>query len=169
MPNYMRSRVTMKGIAELPFYDEWGDLDFDKVIPTPKELLQGADKDGFMPLGEGMILRNWRREHWGTWSSSAWLQVVTSNRIVFETAWTPPIKLFQEVSRRYPDRGIFIEWADEVKTNHNVGCAKIINGEVVGRIDFETTSTCERKWEQLWRYGLPKNKYMVKNKARAKK
>lgn len=102
MPNYCQNKVTfthpdVEKLNELYFQfervgnnaDDEDGQPFQYLRPTPAELLTG---DGWY---------NWRVDHWGTkWDATyAWgieLDIGTKTLTVnFNTAWSPPIALYQ--------------------------------------------------------------------------
>lgn len=56
---------------------------------------------------------NWCCENWGTKWNACNLATYNTNDISFETAWSYPAGIFNELGRRYPDRKIEIWYADE--------------------------------------------------------
>jgi hypothetical protein len=68
-------------------------LDFQKIIPMPKELENTAS-----PSDEPNWY-DWRNEHWGTRSNSYEGQV-TDEGIGFNTAWSPPIPAIVELAKQ---------------------------------------------------------------------
>lgn len=107
MPNYTHHRLTITGagdeldrfMAECFTQDKELYLDFTKLIPSP----EGADRD-------------WAREHWGTASCACFTRVTRleggSIKLSFDTAWSPPTRIFEEIAKRFPSltiEGVFFD------------------------------------------------------------
>ena len=70
----------------------------------------------------------WSIENWGTkWNAGA--TVVDSDVIEFQTAWSTPIPVFVELSKRLKDVAITVDYADKDIVS-NCGTLEILNGEV---------------------------------------
>lgn len=77
---------------------------------------------------------DWRLIHWGVkWNAleSYILENENVRGIQFETAWSPPLEVIEEMSRKFSDIPITIEWADEVF------------GNTCGRIRYEDGNLLE--------------------------
>ena len=71
---------------------------------------------------------DWSIENWGTkWNACA--TVVDSDAIEFQTAWSTPIPVFVELSKRLKDITITVDYADE-DIGSNCGTLEILNGAV---------------------------------------
>lgn len=71
---------------------------------------------------------DWSCANWGTkWNACD--TVVDFNVIEFETAWSTPLPVFVELSKRLKDISIIIHYADE-DIGSNCGSLVIVNGEV---------------------------------------
>lgn len=65
----------------------------------------------------------WRVAHWGTkWD--AYDIVPCGNIIEFNTAWSAPVPVIQELAKKFPDVGFTLEWADE-DCGYNTGSIKL--------------------------------------------
>lgn len=70
----------------------------------------------------------WSIENWGTkWNG--YDTVVDSDVIEFQTAWSTPVPVFVELSKRLKDIPVTVEYADE-DIGSNCGSLVIVNGEV---------------------------------------
>lgn len=70
----------------------------------------------------------WSIKHWGTkWNG--YETVVDCGAIQFETAWSTPVPVFVELSKRLKDTSIIVHYADE-DIGSNCGSLVILNGEV---------------------------------------
>lgn len=71
---------------------------------------------------------DWSCANWGTkWNACD--TVVDFNVIEFETAWSTPVPVFVELSKRLKDISIIVHYADE-DIGSNCGSLVIVNGEV---------------------------------------
>lgn len=71
---------------------------------------------------------DWCIENWGTkWNAGD--TVVDSDVIEFQTAWSTPVPVFVELSKRLKDTSIIVHYADE-DIGSNCGSLVIVNGEV---------------------------------------
>lgn len=71
---------------------------------------------------------DWSCANWGTkWNACD--TVVDFNVIEFETAWSTPLPVFVELSKRLKDKVITVHYADE-DIGSNCGTLEILNGEV---------------------------------------
>ena len=70
----------------------------------------------------------WSIKHWGTkWNG--YETVVDCGVIQFQTAWSTPVPVFVELSKRLKDKVITVHYADE-DIGSNCGTLEILNGEV---------------------------------------
>lgn len=70
----------------------------------------------------------WSIKHWGTkWN--AYDEVIDDNVIEFSTAWSTPLPVLVEVSKRLKNVEINVDYADE-DIGSNCGTLEILNGEV---------------------------------------
>ena len=71
---------------------------------------------------------DWSIENWGTkWNACD--SITDYDNIEFETAWSTPIPIFVELSKRMKDVVITVDYADE-DIGSNCGTLEILNGEV---------------------------------------
>ena len=71
---------------------------------------------------------DWSIVNWGTkWNAG--YTVVDSDAIEFQTAWSTPIPVFVELSKRLKDITITVDYADE-DIGSNCGTLEILNGAV---------------------------------------
>lgn len=75
---------------------------------------------------------SWRTNHWDTkWNcysinADNW---DSENTIVFQTAWSTPLAIFEELSRKFPDLSISVRYYDE-DFGSNVGEFTLCGGEM---------------------------------------
>ena len=89
---------------------------------------------------------DWSIENWGTkWNAGD--TVVYSDVIEFQTAWSTPIPVFVELSKRLKDTTIAVDYADE-DIGSNCGTLEFFNGQM---LQFEPENP--RKFAcDLWGY-----------------
>ena len=153
MPNYTFNKLTLRGSSsEVARFmddnkseetDEIGSpvpLSFEKLVPTPPEMLESND------------WYNWRLENWGTkWdaldvhiplrcnqfgASSRWSEV--PNVLEFNTAWSPPVPWVVAVSEKYD-----LEFMLEYEGDDFSGYVIVKNGHVTKEEDLSNVLTKE--------------------------
>lgn len=124
MPNHITNIITIKGTKEnvdkvLKFVkSEDRDFDFEKIKPSPKEMLRGAlsqeDREKY-PLN----WYDWNLENWGTkWN--AYDVKIDDNKIYFDTAWSTPEPIILKMQEMFQEVDIECIFADEDR-GYNVG------------------------------------------------
>lgn len=115
MPNWCENDVLIRGSKHdvneyIEKYTTDGSMDFDKIVPMPKEYLD--DERWY----------NWRVENWGTkWNidkeSGNWdfhgdddVSIVEGT---FETAWSPPMEALHKLSELCPNLEIELTFSEE--------------------------------------------------------
>ena len=73
----------------------------------------------------------WSVAKWGTKWNAYQVKPVSDTSVRFQTAWSPPMRLIEALSNRFPEAEIRIRWADEDR-NSNCGDVTVKNGEIVG-------------------------------------
>lgn len=131
MPNYIENLIKIEVAWDEDDYDhdsnakklkslerklksEWGDIDFNGVVKSPKNKESG---DCNREHADGVVCwYEWNTENWGVKWNAGSPKLVKSDDFellyYFETAWTPPypiynklIKMGYEVSGVYHDEG----------------------------------------------------------------
>lgn len=130
MPNWTFNKITFKGrpqtlqrLASLLKSDE-SVFDFNKVIPCPAELLKDDWQNNAEKSAENV--RNYGYSGWYDWNIAKWgtkwnaCHPRMSNGAMkgtliydFDTAWSPPTELIDEIARRYPSLTITHEAHEE--------------------------------------------------------
>jgi hypothetical protein len=93
---FVKDNYTKKGIIT---------LDFNKIIPQPKF---ENENDWY----------NWNCKNWGTKWNIDEIDVITDNiemgfaKIIFWTAWSPPIPIIEELSNKYKGIEFKIKYCD---------------------------------------------------------
>ena len=98
-----------------------GTIDFKKIIPVPENIYDGdLDQIILEECGKNNWY-DWRNENWGT-PSNAWgysddycfkYKPGRRQRILFYTAWRPPIPIVEKLAELYPNLDFSIQWQDE--------------------------------------------------------
>lgn len=75
---------------------------------------------------------DWRIKHWGTKWNACDTQINDPSEadVYFNTAWSAPIPVLDELSKRYPDLSFEYNFADE-DMGYNTGSMVIKNGEII--------------------------------------
>ncbi len=130
-PEYALSedeRRIYKAVGESTEKEEASPICFHKIIPVPDEVLaRGYSKAGY----------NWQSDNWGTkWGAydvdedrlSDYEPGVTGYiTYKFDTAWAPPIPVFDELARRFPELRLYHSFGEEYPTR---GCRRWVAGKV---------------------------------------
>lgn len=174
MPNYCENTFKIKGsICEIDRFLEENvtasvgmllektkytidlSLDFNKILPTP------SDDE----LGEVDGWYDWRIENWGTKWNVCDTFCFSINKIdddlaelttVFNTAWTPPTKIYDHLFEKYKDTSLefYVDY-------YEGGCAfagelKVKNNEVIENIYHECNSSNEETKLNYYAYLIEK-------------
>lgn len=125
--------------ALIPYPEPFKSL--DEVRNAAEEALKGLPKEEYWPRrqelpkdGYNQGGYEWCRTHWGTkWNayeiSFQW------DEVYFQTAWSTPKPIFAELSKRFPDLRLEVEYADEDRGN-NCGKLTYKNGEQIAYNDM---------------------------------
>ena len=79
---------------------------------------------------------DWCVNNWGTKWNAGNTYIISDNEIEFETAWSCPVNIFQELSRQFSGVEIVVEFADE-DIGSNCGKITFLNGEIEEYIDMD--------------------------------
>ena len=119
MPNWCDNSIHIEGENEV-LKQVWDEcftndvLDFDKVIPYPEPYRSMDANSGFCGAGFNAGGYEWRVENWGT----KWNADFDESDFSLEdgfitgscfTAWSPPLGVMMELSKKYPVR-VVIEY-----------------------------------------------------------
>lgn len=124
----------------IPYPKVWAGMDkayqeaedeYFKAMKTAKEAnvpftQSRADlpKDGYNQGGY-----EWCIEHWGTkWN--AYKVAYNDDCVYFDTAWSTPRPIWVELSKRFPNLNLMVEFADE-DIGRNCGILVYCNGEII--------------------------------------
>ena len=119
----------------------------ETIIEEAKELgrkaLENERKYGFMDW------YHWSIKNWGTkWDAYEVDYDVTENiiNLNFQTAWSTPYPIFEEMSRMFPNLSIYVDFADEDLGN-NCGEYEFEGGEATKFDEGDLAFACE-----IWGY-----------------
>jgi hypothetical protein len=133
---------------------------FNKILPMPEELEETTSPSQKAQTNEEQRIKNdlikkygydnwydWRVENWGIkWDAYDCDTIeLGDTETKFNTAWITPKKIFIELSKKYPDVVITVDYADE-DIGSNCGIATYKNGEVefkdmsIGELDSAVDS-----------------------------
>lgn len=161
MPNHISNRISFKSFDEENGWEQEekafedaqalmktdGSLfDFNVLLPYPAHFKAADDayfearkqpdfnwatapKDGYNSGGY-----EWCCENWGTkWN--AYDIGFDYEAILFNTAWSTPKPIFAELSKRFPELQLEVEYADE-DIGSNCGKLTYLNGELIAFVDM---------------------------------
>lgn len=133
MPNWVRNVVTIQNkqaIKDCVVDDEGMPLfDFQRIIPMPEELNEDSDRYiEKLSMAERLLFQDkygdvdnwydWRVKNWGTkWNANETV-VLSDNKVMFDTAWSTPFRIFEEISKRY-NTIVKVRYADEGITENS--------------------------------------------------
>lgn len=93
MPNHCHNRVTLIGPKKDVAAIRANAWSFDFIAPPPADIKESE-------------LYDWHCENWGTkWNNYEYQEEEYSDnylRVTFNTAWGPPIRLFEKLLEKYP-------------------------------------------------------------------
>jgi hypothetical protein len=146
MPNHITNFLIVEGKAVenvLSFIKGKDTLfDFDKIKPMPKELkntsfpISKAVDKVKKELIEKYGAHNWYEwclQNWGTKWNSYESSTISDNELYFLTAWSPPIRVIMELSKKFPENTFTLKYADE-DIGSNVGKVTIKNEKYIHKI-----------------------------------
>ena len=130
MPNHCFNTLTVEGPKSIviidSLFDDKHNVDFNNVIKMPEQLDIGA-----VPLKPNeTMLKNkketgyyswcdWSIENWGTKWNAYESRRVGDNTVEFLTAWSPPIPVIEELSKKYPDHVFKLSYRDEFEEGYH--------------------------------------------------
>lgn len=155
MPNYVKAIVRVYGAKadklaiKALVKSEIRDFDFNKIIPTPDDIFQG-------PVGEEERKKygknnwyDWDLSNWGTkWNAFCITAHEGGSRYDFQTAWSFPLPVLKELSKRFPKAKIVCRYADE-DIGRNCGTVTLIGG--MEETVFPSEETAKAFAHKVWR------------------
>ena len=125
MPNWTNCELKMRSLCKEDLFDKEGNFDFDKIIPQPKTI-EECPPEYVIPEQERENSRieilddrpwfnwyDWNREYWSTKWNACDSYKIDENNIAFSTAWCPPLKVIEELSRKFPRRIVRFQFVNE--------------------------------------------------------
>jgi len=154
MPNWVHHHLTITGpeaererfMAEcFSHANDETNFDFAKLIPEPehKDIGKGISSGKFPDWYE------WRCKNWGDKWNACDTDVGREGKVIrlfFNTAWSPPRPIFEEVARRFPNLRIEGTYADGMfNFAGNILCQN-------GTVEFEDRSEeCQAEYDRMMR------------------
>lgn len=112
-----------------------GSIDFNKIIPQPKNLYMGNLGPEERKIYKNNNWYDWRCQHWGTkWNSYGYEENGGSfyeerNQIIFLSANSSAVEVIKALSKRYPDVLFELRYADE-DFGYNTGAVGFRAGKI---------------------------------------
>lgn len=130
LQKYGDSFTIANGFMDIP--DEklsWMEKTFEKdyasISPTSMEAVGRAYIDNILEYGHDTWY-DWRIDNWGTkWNACECK--IGDDYLEFETAWSAPFPIIEDLSRRFPELIFHHDWADE-DLGYNCGRHSYQNG-----------------------------------------
>ena len=143
MPNWCHTCLEMTGPKEEITSIAETQLDFEKILPTPADLIPETHGDYVMTeQQEQENIQKYGHKDWYGWCVDNWGTKWTASdrkmrrldpqtiHATMNTAWSIPVELLQKLSRDHPNVEIKIADCEE-ESGAFVGSAIIKNGETV--------------------------------------
>lgn len=129
MPNWVKNNLRIKSNGEKVLEvlemlkDEHGQVTFEKIVPTPEELLTEASPQRDNKKAKKFIEKygaddwyNWRCKNWGCkWDAgeSDFYEQDGYSMVTFETPWSPPEEFIRSLSKMFPNVTFEMQYAEE--------------------------------------------------------
>lgn len=158
MPNWVKNKIIVKK-GDFSKYIEGDSFDFEKIIPYPtspvglEERFLGTKNLQVIDGKDWFNWYTWCVEKWGTkWNACEFMQE-EENILSFETAWSFPEPIFEEIAKSNPDWEFEVRFADECY-GCNTGYAIYKNGKMhKGYIYKDGSVAAEKNSEDVWAIG----------------
>lgn len=166
MPNYVKNNLRIKANGEKVLEilemikDEDGNMTFEKIAPTPKELENEPspqrDKDKAKKFEEKYGADdwyNWRCKNWGCkWDAgeSGFYEQDGYSMVSFTTPWSPPEGFLEKLSKMFPKVEFEMQYAEE--GIGYVGKMTAKNGHVENQtyMEGDTMEINNSIWDEEW-------------------
>lgn len=168
MPNYIKNNLRIKANGEKVLEilemikDENGNMTFEKIAPTPKELeiepSPQRDKEKAKKFKEKYGADdwyNWRCKNWGCkWDAgeSGFYEEDGYSMVSFTTPWSPPKEFLEKLSKMFPNVTFALQFAEE--GDGYVGQMVAEEGAIQGIYhpddDANTTAINDSIWAEEW-------------------
>lgn len=127
MPNWSYNTVSASDEVLKQIVDENGEIDFNTIVPMPKELegtiSPNRDKTQEEIERSNKLIEKYGSDNWYLWSCENWgtkWNGVTdepyeegNGYISFRTAWEYPSAFIDSLSNKFPDEEFTVEWEEE--------------------------------------------------------
>lgn len=127
-------------------------VDFEMVVPSPtnkeKGGCSGKHEDGVV------CWYTWNVENWGTKWGAYDIEIRDDTTVVFNTAWSHPLPVMEALSRKFPHKGLVVQYADE-DFGANCDAYSMQDGTVIEAANFENYSDEAHELAAQVRYGRP--------------
>lgn len=107
-------------VCETKLVGDLSDSEFERLVSYMRALRDTGYCDWF----------DWSRDKWGTKWNAYDQRQVDDITIEFDTAWSTPAPIWDQLSKDFPDNILHVQWADEDFGN-NVGDMKVMAGNVL--------------------------------------
>lgn len=132
-------------------------VDFDLLVPMPAAVKGTTVGSGGFDSYDERGWYGWSLRHWGTKWNAYESEVSGDNGdlavVRFDTAWSHPVPIIEELSRRNPGVTIEVLYADE-DMGSNCGAYSITDGEITEQIIEDGTDEAYELAAQV-KYGRP--------------
>ena len=153
MPNWCNNKLTIEDCSpELAAYLQENGLSFDKIKPTPPEMLDDENGSWY----------GWRVNNWGTkWDLSEQEQRETADWLLsdsagftacFDTAWSPPCQAIAALSAMFPSDKFILHYLELGMMF--AGTARISDGESIEDDIFEDEESIRAFALEVFDYDL---------------
>lgn len=147
MPNHITNIITAPAHVIDSIINGDGNVDFSLIIPEPAGIERGGCSGHHEP---GVVCwYEWNIQNWGTKWNAYDTDVISDTEVRFDTAWSHPLPVIEELVKRFPEDNLEIKYADE-DTGYNFGHYLVIDGERMD-IGLPEEGTPEAT---LWAYRL---------------
>ena len=111
--------------------EDWGAEQVDATISMARTAIKNIKKY------QAQDWYDWSRYNWGTKWDACDASVETAPceiKLVFETAWSTPVPVFNAIAKKFPTLAISVEYADE-DLGYNCGTIVYEDGEMYGETE----------------------------------
>ncbi len=112
----------------------YGSIDFNKIIPTPSYISQGAVPFEEVGNPKANTWFHWNPHNWGCRDNAYGFERlahrVNPQTMLFQVGWSPPHAVIQKLSEMFPDVQITHQWADD-NVGFNCGLRDYLAGSFV--------------------------------------
>jgi len=117
MPNWSYNILNASDEVLKQIVNEEGEIDFNTVVPMPKELLGtvSPSRDDTQEKKDASknLIDKYGSDNWYDWSCENWGTKWNGVIIHFRTAWSYPEGFIEALSKKFPNELIEFEWEEE--------------------------------------------------------